>query len=123
MTKPYASPTALSCNGIAAEIDTLNKVLGSDVDEVVLDAKGRPKTSIDAWAMAQNAAGGFIPFRGVVRQVSGAEARFQEMKQAILAGFVRRGYLKGMRSQLGCQETAMSTPAASEGTSAAGATK
>jgi stage V sporulation protein SpoVS len=44
--------------------------------------------------------------RSWVRKLSGAEKNADEVRQAVLAGSVRRGYLKGVGLQLGCQPPA-----------------
>jgi hypothetical protein len=37
-----------------------------------------------------------LPFRGVVRRISGAHKRDQKREHAILAAIARRGFLKGV---------------------------
>jgi len=43
-----------------------------------------------------------IPFRGLVRKLSGAERHSKKVTAALVAGSVRRAYLKGMRVAQGC---------------------
>jgi hypothetical protein len=60
--------------------------------------------------MANNAAVGavrgasrsIIPFRGLVRQMTGADAHAKEVDTAIQAGKVRRAYLKGVGMNKNC---------------------
>ena len=53
--------------------------------------------------MAQAAVGAFIPFRGLIREVSGANAQEKKVQAAVYAGSVRRAFLKGVGQQRGCR--------------------
>jgi hypothetical protein len=44
-----------------------------------------------------------IPMRGWVRRLTGAERHDQQVRDAIKAGFVRRGYLKGLYNAGTCK--------------------
>ena len=44
-----------------------------------------------------------IPFRGIVREVSGAAPAERRLAAAIDAGFARRGFLRGVLSARGCR--------------------
>lgn len=95
---PYAAPAPANCAGLTAEITALNDALGPDLD--TLPAKG-PGFAEDT---AIAALGGLfkLPFRGVIRKVSGAERMEREKARAVLSGMVRRGYLKGLAGAAGC---------------------
>ena len=45
-----------------------------------------------------------IPFRGVVREVSGAAAADRRLTAATQAGFARRGFLRGVHQTRGCRD-------------------
>ena len=47
-----------------------------------------------------------IPFRGIVRQVTGAARHDEYVQAAILAGTARRAYLKGLGEARGCKPPA-----------------
>jgi hypothetical protein len=47
-----------------------------------------------------------IPFRSWVRKLTGAERHDKLVQQAIMAGAVRRGYLKGLGESKGCMPPA-----------------
>jgi hypothetical protein len=68
---PYASIKLNNCAGIISELEKLNAVLGPDFDEVEVDEDARKRKEGVA-----NAAGGLvsslIPFRSLVREISGA---------------------------------------------------
>ena len=52
--------------------------------------------------VATSAVGSFIPFRSVLRELSGAADHKRDFEAAIYAGAVRRGFLKGLGQQRGC---------------------
>ena len=95
---PYADQGLATCNDIVAEIARLDTVLGADFDIANEDADG----GISRGRVAQSVVGSFIPFRGLVREVSGANSKQRAVNLAITAGMVRRGFLKGTGQQRGC---------------------
>lgn len=104
---PYASPA--DCAAVDAELALLTKALGPDVDLAPSDDNRFSGEALIAGAV-RSAIG--LPFRGVVRRLSGAEKRDQTFRSAVLAGMVRRGYLKGVRSQMVCLPAPVLTEAA-----------
>lgn len=97
---PYAAPVPMDCPTLNGEIGVLGAALGPDLDDVAYDSQ-RP-------GMAQELVEGAIrdlvglPYRGVVRRVTGADARDRIARKALLAGYVRRAWLKGLAANLGC---------------------
>lgn len=104
---PYDLTGLARCPQIAAEVGELNAVLGDDLD--VAQAKGN---NVSAGRAAQAALGSFIPFRGLIREVSGANSQDRKIQAAIVAGSTRRGFLKGVGQQRGCRYPARSATAA-----------
>jgi hypothetical protein len=94
---PYDSAGLGNCAAIGAAIADLDAVLGSDLD-VEVDESDR----ISVGRIARSAVGSLLPFRSIVRELTGAADHQREFEQAILAGAVRRGYLKGLGEQRGC---------------------
>ena len=98
---PYASTTVRTCAGLISEIEKLNAVLGPDFDEVEVDEDARKRKEGVA-----NAAGGLvsslIPFRSLIREISGAGRADRDYREALYAGVVRRGYLKGLGEARNC---------------------
>jgi len=94
---PYSLTGMARCPALQREVGQLNTVLGEDVDS----ARRRGKAVIPG-KVAQDLVGGLIPFRGVVREISGANAEGRALQQAIYAGFARRAFLKGVGLQKGC---------------------
>jgi hypothetical protein len=104
MADPYQKPPGrLSCAQLTQLITPLDQALGADLDEPSVDEddvmdKGRGATLGAVAGVAEGA----IPFRGWVRQLTGAQKHDRIVQAAILAGGVRRGYLKGLGESRGC---------------------
>jgi len=88
---PYTLAGIKSCGGIAVQIGKLNAALGDDID--VQHAEGHPVT---AGRLAQSVVDSLIPFGGIIKEVSGANAGQRRLQAAVAAGFARRGFLKGV---------------------------
>lgn len=97
LVDPYASGTLHTCNSLTAEILRLDEVLGEDYD-----AYAEGKGGFDVGRAAQSVVGSVIPFRGLVREVSGAASKERAMQAAVTAGMVRRGFLKGLGQERKC---------------------
>lgn len=95
---PYAAGDARDCPALSAEIARLDATLGPDIDVV------RPKVGwVGADAIYSALRGALdLPFRGMIRRVTGAESRDREQARAVLAGMVRRGFLKGLARAANC---------------------
>lgn len=103
MADPYARPSKPTCAAIIGQILPLNGALGADLDEIAVDEDDlmeRGRESV--LGVVAGAASGVIPFRGWVRQLSGAERHDKLVNAAITAGAVRRAYLKGLGESRGC---------------------
>ncbi|KEO91618.1 hypothetical protein EH31_02810 [Erythrobacter longus] len=94
---PYDDTGITNCNAVVQEIAALDNVLGPDFDIPQEEA-----SRISAGRVAKSVIGSFVPFRGIVREVSGANKKRNERRLAITAGMVRRAYLKGMGEARGC---------------------
>mgnify|MGYP003131257443 CR=1 FL=1 len=100
---PYRLPEPASCARLGAEITQMNEVLGPDFDTVTDDPSLTEKRRNAALGLAGKfGAGMLIPFRGVVREVTGSAGRERAYRAAILAGVARRSYLKGRAIERGC---------------------
>lgn len=96
---PYVLGSLRRCSQIAAAVGELDAVLGDDVDLTGDD----PAKRTSATRLTQSAVGSFIPFRGLIREISGANASDRRLALAIQAGYVRRAFLKGVGLQKGCR--------------------
>jgi hypothetical protein len=108
---PYAVPADPLCDTAAAGIAALDAVLGPDLDAPPsADNPGLLERGGDAATGAlRGAAQGVVPFRGFVRKLSGAERYTRNVEAAIVAGTVRRAFLKGLAQAHACSPPA--TPA------------
>lgn len=96
--KPYDLTGLKRCPAIAAAVANLDAVLGDDIDVASDDGNA----TIDMGNLAKSVVGSLIPFGGVIREISGANAQQRKWQEAIYAGSVRRAYLKGVGQQRGC---------------------
>lgn len=102
---PYAAVGNGQCNALIGEIAKLDNILGDDYD-IAADKEG----GINTKKAAKSVVGSIIPFRGVVREISGAAGNERKAEAAIAAGMVRRGYLKGLGEAKGCPYPARPKP-------------
>jgi len=108
-TKPYDLTGLDNCEAIASEVTKLDSLLGADFDEPpapedtkTLRERGGEAAGDVARGSVRNATRSIIPFRGLVRQMTGAQRHQKEMDNAIQAGKVRRAYLKGVGMNKNC---------------------
>jgi hypothetical protein len=99
VTAPYDLQADAACASLMSEIAALNRVLGPDLD--VSDPKTLSAGGGMASGLIRSTFG--VPFRGVVRKLTGAERREEALKAAILAGVARRAFLKGVARANSCQ--------------------
>ena len=110
---PYALPETLSCPSLNQDIEALDKVLGADLDtkstrhNPSLLERGQDAAEDAAVDGVRRTAQDFIPFRGWVRKLSGAERQSNKVSAAITAGGVRRAFLKGLRAAQACTAVAV----------------
>ncbi|OHD04596.1 MAG: hypothetical protein A2885_15305 [Sphingopyxis sp. RIFCSPHIGHO2_01_FULL_65_24] len=102
---PYSLDGMGKCAAIIQEITELDAVLGPDVNELV-DATRAKKREQTAGRVAGSVAGSIIPFRGLIGEVTGANAERRRYATAVYAGTVRRGFLKGVGLERGCKAPA-----------------
>ena len=95
---PYANPGFDDCSEIRDEIGDLDAVLGEDFDMPDVEATG----GVQFGKMARSVVGMLIPYRGVIREISGANRHEREFKESIVAGMMRRAYLKGLGEAMDC---------------------
>ena len=98
---PYSLAGIRTCAQFKSAIAALDRVLGPDVDK--LQAKDGQTVGEVALGLTENVVTGFIPFRGVIRELSGAAARERKARAAVYAGGLRRAYLKGTARGRGCK--------------------
>lgn len=107
LANPYSQQGLDSCMRIALQVRHLNEALGPDQDEPPPPREGLSQQAVEALAdAAVEAVRGettdFIPLRGWVRQLSGAERHSRRVQAAIQAGRARRAFLKGVGMRQNC---------------------
>lgn len=93
---PYRAPDAPACLTVPYELTEIDDLLGPDIDG---QAEHQEKSLTDRGIQA---ARGLVPYGGVVRFVTGANKKDQELREAVMAGYARRGYLRGVEFNLKC---------------------
>ncbi len=97
--EPYRQPT--DCGFAGRDLARLDAALGPDVN-----APSAPSDTANRLATGVVDELVTLPFRGILREVSGARAAERRRQEAILAAFARRSYLKGWRRGNDCLPTA-----------------
>lgn len=109
---PYDRRNLSQCTTIGAEVARLDEALGPDRDEPPApDSPSLNERAQDALAEAaldaiRDAVTDFIPYRGWVRQLTGAQARSRTVQDAVEAGRLRRAFLKGLGMRANCSPPA-----------------
>jgi hypothetical protein len=98
---PYSLEGIGNCRAIIAEVQKLDTVLGPDLDEIEVNGLARKRREGVAGA-AGGLIASLIPFRSLIREVTGAEQADRNYRAAIYAGVVRRGFLKGYGQHRRC---------------------
>lgn len=100
--RPYVIPAEAGCEDLLAHVKELDAVLGPDFDAPVSEAdpglveQGADLAKDAAIGALRSTSESIVPFRGWVRRLSGAERHSQEVAAAIIAGTVRRAFIKGL---------------------------
>lgn len=112
---PYSLDPEISCDQILAEVEMLNSLLGRDWDVPPPDkakledraADGASTAFLDTLASGSS---GLIPYRGVVRSLTGADRHQKKVLRAYERGTHRRTFLKGIGLAKGCEGSAAPAP-------------
>jgi hypothetical protein len=99
---PYGLSGLKSCPQLAGAIVELNAALGPDF-QTTNAAAHENRTGKVAEAGGAALVDSLIPFRGLVREISGAAPADRRLRAAINAGFARRGYLRGVYASRNCR--------------------
>jgi hypothetical protein len=96
--EPYNLSEVEGCDALRTEVARLDEVLGPDADAPP-EGTGIINRGLRTGG---DMLGGMIPFRGIVRQISGANAEAKRWRVAIYAGVARRSFLKGYMAGKRC---------------------
>lgn len=94
---PYATEGLTTCSSVVRAVQELDALLGPDFDLGEVERGG-----VTPGKVAESIVGSLIPFRGLIREATGAADAERELQVAIFAGGTRRGFLKGLGVQRGC---------------------
>ena len=98
--KPYGLAST-RCPRLVTELASLDEALGPDFDA---PPRGEDdKVTRIAEAGGQAVVNSLIPFRGLVREVTGAASADRQYRAAVNAGIARRGFLRGVARMRGCK--------------------
>jgi hypothetical protein len=109
---PYAAPAAPPCETIPRELAALDAVLGPDADAPAAKLKMRARAEHLAVQGMMQGVRGMIPHRDWIRFATGAGRKDKALNDAAMAGWARRGFLKGMEVNLGCEGAPTPRPVA-----------
>jgi hypothetical protein len=98
---PYSLTGLRTCAQLNRAIFELNDVLGPDYAGAVTVREN--KAGKLAEAGGKTIVNAFIPFRGLVREVSGAAPAERRLNAKIRASFARRGFLRGVATARKCR--------------------
>ena len=112
---PYAVDEFLPCDEIASQVMALDAILGRDWDIPPPDKASLQERAADGASTAfldtvASEASGLIPYRGLVRTVSGANKHERKVRKAYERGSHRRTFLKGIGLMKGCVSPAAPIP-------------
>jgi hypothetical protein len=99
---PYDIRTLKTCAQLKDAVKRLTAVLGPDIDSPQATKKGQDPGEFMLGA-SESVAGSLIPATGLIRKISGAEAAEKRSRAAVLAGQLRRAYVKGYARGRGCK--------------------
>lgn len=98
---PYSIEGTKNCRQLVATLGGLNEVLGPDYVAGTETKENRAGKLAEAGG--KTVVNALIPFRALVRELSGAAPAQRRLDDAIEAGFARRGFIRGIRSARGCR--------------------
>jgi hypothetical protein len=97
---PYRTAPSDTCATLQQEVAELDGALGPDLADAATPANKDLSPDSLASGAVESAVG--IPFRGIVRTITGAAQRDRKLQAVVSAGMVRRGFLKGRMLQMQC---------------------
>jgi hypothetical protein len=103
MANPYAMTNLKTCKDLKAAVARLDSILGPDVDSAAAQNQTKQSPAEFALETGASVAGSLIPLSGLIRKISGAEARQKYANAAVYAGGLRRAYVKGLAKGRGCK--------------------
>ncbi|ATE66882.1 hypothetical protein [Rhizorhabdus dicambivorans] len=98
---PYSLKGIKSCRDISNAFHALTDVIGPDFKAGEVKKENRAGKLAEAGG--KTIVNSLIPFRGLVREVTGAAPAQRRLERAITAGYARRGFLRGIHQTRKCK--------------------
>jgi len=98
---PYAKTGTATCAQLRSGISNLSAALGPDFRAGANTAENRAGKLAEAGG--KTLVNGLVPFRSLVREISGAAPAERRLNAAISAGHARRGFLRGVAVARKCR--------------------
>jgi hypothetical protein len=107
---PYSLKGIRKCTEVRAAVEKLDAVLGPDLDVQIAEDKGKKRADTVLRLSGNFLSNLILPFRGIVREISGSAENQRRYKAAIVTGVARRSFLKGYGASKGCKPPAAPLP-------------
>ncbi len=101
LADPYTLKGLKTCVQLAGEVRKLNEALGPDY--IVGNEVKESRAGKLAVAGGRTVVNSIIPFRGLVREITGAAPAERRLNAALDAGLARRGFLRGVHYKQRCK--------------------
>lgn len=98
---PYSVEGIRTCRDISTAFHALTDVIGPDFKAGEVKKENRAGKLAEAGG--KTIVNSLIPFRGLVREVTGAAPAQRRLERAIASGYARRGFLRGMHQARKCR--------------------
>lgn len=98
---PYGVAGTKTCKQLSSSMKELNEVLGPDF--IAGAEKKENRAGKLAEAGGKTVVNSIIPFRGLIREISGAAPQQRRYEAALEAGLARRGFIRGIHRTRGCK--------------------
>lgn len=99
----FPPPKPFKCDGVKQEMADLDVLLGPDIDAPKVALSANAQYVEAGTEMVQDAVVGLvksqvnvIPFRSIVRRITGADSHEKAVAKAVEGGKLRRAYLRGL---------------------------
>jgi hypothetical protein len=98
---PYSTTGTATCGQIRTRVANLSAALGEDFHSGADTKENRAGKLAEAGG--KSLVNGLVPFRSLVREISGAAPAQRRLNAAISAGHARRGFLRGVAMARRCR--------------------
>ncbi|WP_300539125.1 hypothetical protein [Sphingosinicella sp.] len=107
---PYSLKGIRKCSEVRAAVERLDAVLGADLDVEIAEDRGKKRADTVLRLSGNFLSNLILPFRGIVREISGSAENQRRYRAAVITGVARRSFLKGYGASKGCKPPAAPLP-------------